>query len=78
MSGVPTVQRSTAKVNSEVNSACVRSQSSKSEHTGLSGAATRQSVPTVNRSKPQWRADVAHTEQWTVPCPVRYRQQQLE
>jgi hypothetical protein len=41
--------------------------------TGLSGAATRQRVPTVNRSKPQCRADVARTGQWTVPCPVHHR-----
>jgi hypothetical protein len=51
----------------------------KSERTGhvwcctrLSGAATGQRVPTVNRSKPQRRADVACTGQWTVRWPVHH------
>jgi hypothetical protein len=58
----------------------VRSQRRKSEHnrhvwcaTGLSGAATGQRTSIVKRSKPQRRADVAHTRQWTVPCLVHHR-----
>jgi hypothetical protein len=39
--------------------------------TGLSGVARRQRTSTVNRSKPQWAANVARTGHWTVPCLVR-------
>jgi hypothetical protein len=62
-------QQSTAGI-VKVHSAEVRCQAAKSERTehvrcgtGMFGAATGQRVPTVNRSKPQSRANVAHTDQ---------------
>jgi hypothetical protein len=54
----------------KVNSAQSEVRAAKSERTGhircatgLSGAARRQRISTVNRSKPQRCADVARTEQ---------------
>jgi hypothetical protein len=41
--------------------------------TRLSGAVKGQMTSTVNSSKPQRSADVAHIGQWTVLCPVHHR-----
>jgi hypothetical protein len=41
--------------------------------TGLSGAAKEQTTSTLNHSKPQRSADVAHTGLWTVMCSMHHR-----
>jgi hypothetical protein len=50
-----------------------QSQSAKWERTGQSGAARGQETSMVNSSKPQRSADVAHTGQCTVQCPVHHQ-----
>jgi hypothetical protein len=61
-------QRSTTVYSKKVNSVQQKVKEAKSERTGhvwyaigLSGAARSQKTSTINLSKPQWAADVAHT-----------------
>jgi hypothetical protein len=69
----PVSQRSNVQLRPTVSIAEVRSQSAKSEHIGLSGAARGHKTSMVNSSKPQRTADVALSGQWTVQCPVHHR-----
>jgi hypothetical protein len=81
MSGEPTKQRQLG-TNGRLQKGTmqVRSQSRKSEHTGhvrcatrLSGATTRQRVPTVNRSKPQLACRRGTHQTVNSVCPVHHR-----
>jgi hypothetical protein len=67
-------QRSTVKVNSSEQCAAeVRAQKSVRCGTGLSGAATGQRLPTVNRSKPQWACLCGAHRTVNGTCLVRHR-----